>query len=411
MPIFQIDVEAGPYHPGLQVSGTVKLQDLRTYHVDFLNVVFSGSCEVKLAQGTHLHTGVVQLFQYEQRLLTGPYTLEGPCQWPFEFTFPEQCNTRSDLFSKNASATFNEDARQPLPQSFWFISDNINGSTAGLTSSGVDYKLEATLAMNQRTNGILQTFEFLTLTRPRNEQNPEPRLHSLTHTFTVQNTYLLPDLQARPPSLGEKLKYKVSPNKLPMARFVLWALLPTVGVLEQPLPLSLGVSNHDEHQSSSATTSAIYLRGVSVTLVSTTTVRCPSASAWSSHGIVTQSVDNYVLAIKDFSNQDLQMIDSLDIGALMGLRIAERDGPESPVPALAPSFKTFNIVRKYALNVHVTIECAKENFSREFRSSSFRLLAAECDSPVVSPLLRAPTDEEDGIDEEPPPSYEVAIKA
>ena len=410
MRIFRIHVEAGPYRPGSRVSGTVRLQDHVTHHVDFLNITFSGRCEVKLLQGTKLHTGNVQLFQYEQRLFTGSHILEGPCQWPFEFAFPKQCNTPSGLFSSKPSMTLDENLRQVLPQSFWYMSDNTNGFTGGLISSCVEYKLEATLATPQRTEGNLRTFEFLRLTRPRNEKNPEPRPHYMTHAFTVQNMYLLPDFQVRTPSLGERLKYKVGSNKLPKARCVLGALLPTVGVLGRPLPLGLGVS-HDEHHSSVAATPAIFLRRVSVTLSATTTVRCASASVWSSGDIITQSTDYYLLAIKDLKHQNLQLIDSLDVGALMDLKVVERDDLESPHASLAPSFKTFNIGRKYALNMHVTVECAKEKFSREFISPNLKLLATECDPPVILPPLRAPSDERDGTDEEPLPTYETATKS
>ncbi|KAL8963324.1 MAG: hypothetical protein Q9183_005025 [Haloplaca sp. 2 TL-2023] len=289
------------------------------------------------------------------------------------------------------------------------MSDNISGSAGDLTTSCVDYKLEATLATPQRKEGNLRTFELLKFIRPRNEQNREPRMHYMTHAFTVQNMYLLPDFQARTPSLGERLKCKVSSSKLPKARCVLRALLPTVGVLGQPLPLSLGVS-HDEQHSSGAATPAVFIRKVSVTLSATTTVRCASASLWNPGDIITQSTDNYLLAIKDFEHRNLPMIDSLDVGALMGLRIHARDSLESPLPSLAPSFKTFNIERKYALNVHVTIECAKGKYSREFRIPKLELLAPEYDPPVFSPSVLAPSDERSGTDEEPLPTYEAATK-
>ncbi|KAL8701123.1 MAG: hypothetical protein Q9201_005088 [Fulgogasparrea decipioides] len=303
---------------------------------------------------------------------------------------------------------FDDDMHQPLPPPFGHGSGSLMGPDV---ETFVRYELEVALVTPPNTRGNVQATKTLILKRQREEQNPDPRLSYACSTQDVQSLYLLPGYQHRAPTLGEKLKAKVNSGKLPKAQYLFKVLLPTVGVLGQSLPLALGVS-HDEHHSTTTDAPTVFFRKVSVKLESRTWVRCTSGSMWSSDDVIEQVTSDHRIGQQDFSRKDLQMIDRMDIGSMMGLALSTRGivGAFFSEP-LAPTFKTFNIIRSYILKVHVMTECGKQKRFKEFNSSQFLLLAADCVSSAVFPPTAEAFAEAVQNDTAGLPSYDAAIKS
>ncbi|KAL8727295.1 MAG: hypothetical protein Q9181_005759 [Wetmoreana brouardii] len=408
MEALRINVRSGPHTPGSRVSGTVSLHGDGTHNVQTIKIIFAGRCKTKVTENGYNntrihHRGRVPLFHYEQTLFKGPYTLRAPHQWQFNFTFPQQCNTCGGRFFKSSSSVFDDDMHQPLPPSFSHGSSSLMGSDV---ETFICYELEAALVTPPNTRGNLQVTKTLTLKVQRGNQNPEPRLSYACSPQYVQSLYLLPGYQHRAPTLGEKLKAKVKSGKLPKAQYLLKALLPTVGVLGQPLPLALGVS-HDEHHSTTTDAPTVFLRKVNVKLVSTTWVRCASGSMWSSNDVIEQVTSDHRIGEQDFSHEHLQMADRMDISSMMGLALST--GRSFFSESLAPTFKTFNITRSYILKVHVTTECGKQKRFKDFNSSQFLLLAEDCLPSAFFPptaVVQAVQEDTAGLT-----SYDTEIKS
>ncbi|KAI4196666.1 MAG: hypothetical protein LQ350_006419 [Teloschistes chrysophthalmus] len=405
-----IDTNPGPYRPGSQVSGSVLLQGKDGLDVESIQIVFTGRCKTKVTEKgannsrTH-HRGRITLFRYQQVLFTGPYTLQPPHQWPFKFQFPERCHTRGGANFKHPSKFFDDNMHQDLPSSFSY------GGSAWMgpdIDSFVSYELEVLLVKSSSIRGIIQVTKNLTMRGYRQEPNPNPQLAYFSQQWTVQSMYLLPEYQDRKPTFGEKLKGKLHCGKMPKSHYVLTALVPTVGVMNQPLPLVLGAT-YDEDRSTTTTPPAVLLRKVVVTAEVRTVVRCAAGSMWSTADVIEQTNDECMIGQKDFSAQAIKMSDRMEVNSLMSLSLRK-----SILTPLTPTFRTFNIYRSYGIKVVVVTECGKQKRSSTFTKIKFVILPA--DSAPTTALCAADEAvlEVDPIETEHLsnlPSYEAATKS
>ncbi|KAL8814282.1 MAG: hypothetical protein Q9223_006479, partial [Gallowayella weberi] len=394
--MLRINVPPGPYKAGSPVSGIVSLQGDCTLKVQTIKISFRGRCKTKITESgsnnTVHHRGRVPLFEYEKILFTGPYSMSPPHEWPFEFRFPEQCKAPGLNQFKNSSGIFNDDRHQPLPASFSHGTSSFMGVNV---DAFVRYELEAALVTPPGSRGGTETTKLLTFKTERGEQDPDPNMFFASRTSVVQSLHLSPEYEHRLPTLTEKLKAGIHGSKLPKAQHILKALLPTVGVIGQRLPLSLGVT-YDEDHSTTPSAPPVFLRDVKVQLISTTTVRCASSSIWSSDDIIESNQEKLPLGAQDFTDQNIELTDRMDVAELMDLTIAARCASASLmwVP-FAPSFKTFNIVRSYGFEVAVMMECGKKKSHPVFCCPNFLLLAEEYSSP--GGLVRAVEAENEGM--------------
>ncbi|KAL8658343.1 MAG: hypothetical protein Q9202_007579 [Teloschistes flavicans] len=405
-----IDAIHGPYRPGSRVSGSVLLQGKDTYDIESIKIVFIGRCKTKVTEKgsnnsrTH-HRGRVTLFRYQQVLFTGPYTLQAPHQWPFEFQFPERCSTRGGANFKSPSSFFDDNQNQALPSSF---SHDASAWMGPDIESFVRYELEAVLLKSSAIHGTIQATKTLTMRGYRQEQNPDPQLVYFSQQWTVQSMYLLPEYQERKATFGEKLKGKLHSGKMPKSHYVLTALVPTVGVFGQPLPLVLGAS-YDEDRSTTTTAPAVFLRQIIVSATSRTAVRCASGSMWSTSDVIEETCGEYMIGQKNFSEQALEMSDRMEVDSLMGLTMQE-----SIWSPLTPTFRTFNILRDYGLKIVIVTECGKQKRSSTFIKPKFVILPPDALPTSATYAADEAVLEVDPIEtEESPglPSYEAATKS
>ncbi|KAL8694449.1 MAG: hypothetical protein Q9224_003568 [Gallowayella concinna] len=410
--MLRIDVPPGPYKAGSPVSGTVSLHGDCTLKVQTVKISLKGRCKTKITESgsnnnkVH-HRGRVPLFEYEKILFTGPYSMNPPHEWQFEFRFPEQCEASGLNQFQSSSEMFNEDQHQPLPASFSHVTSSFIGADV---DAFVRYELEAALVTPPGSRGDMEITKLLTLKTERYEQNPEPDSFFASQRSVVQSLYLAPGYEHRNPTFREKLKAEIHSSKLPKAQHVLAALLPTVGVIGRRVPLTLGVT-YDEDYSTTISAPRVFLRNVKVRLVSTTTVRCVSDSLWSSDDVSDSNQDELPLGEQDFNDQNVELTDRMDVGELMDLKIMAREafGSLTWVP-LVPSFKTFNIVRSYSFKVYVVTECGKKKSHPEFTSPNFVLLAEDYSPPSGSSFAGVLVDAEND-DTAILPSYKTAIKS
>ncbi|KAL8836846.1 MAG: hypothetical protein Q9176_006080 [Flavoplaca citrina] len=401
--MLQINVHPGPYTPGSSVSGTVSLEGdgLRALKVQTIKITFSGRIKSKITEPnrdrTH-HRARITLFQYEHVLFTGPYSMNPSHQWPFVFRFPECCQPTGLSQFKNSSKSFNEDNHQLLPGSFGHSTANFLKADV---EASVRYALEAALVAPAGSRGSIERTRLLTLIHQRHELHPDPRLSFRSRDCDAQSLYLLPEYQNRTPTFKEKFKAGIGWAKSPEARYILKALLPTVAVIGRPMPLFLGVT-YDADRSTTESAPPVLLRNVKIQLVARTTVRCASASMWSSNDVHDSDYNTYTLGEKDFNDQPIELTDRFNVAELMNLTMGERQ------VSLVPSFKTFNIIRTYTLRMHVTTECGRKKSHPVFATSELVIMARDYCPPPVFPFAVQAVGAEADITVVPP-SYEAVV--
>ncbi|KAL9009763.1 MAG: hypothetical protein Q9173_005239 [Seirophora scorigena] len=402
MQALRINTHEGPYLAGSTVFGTVCLQGDSTHNLQRIRIRFVGRSKVEIVQrGFNAHSvyqSNLLLFEEESVLLEGPYTLRAAHEWPFTFTFPHQCdNAAAKSLFKTSSSLFNEDDIQAIPPSYHLTSASLRTNDV---DTSIRYKLEAVLESPLPLGGSRVTKQ-LSLVTQRNIVNPDPKLLFQSQTFSVQSLHLSPAFEDREPSLKARMKASIASTKTPKAQYQLNMLLPTVGVIGQPLPLELGIS-YDEDHSTTTTPPPVLLTHVSVTLVSTAHVRCPNDYSLQSRS-TPDAIDKGTqdILFQNHAFHHLRLSEKTDIARPMDLRIPSRR------PPIAPTFRCLNVSCAYALKVHVSVECGRQRRVHKFKSAEFLLLAEDC-----APDARVEARSEVGVlargDVKAPPSYEEA---
>ncbi|KAL8847563.1 MAG: hypothetical protein Q9221_007422, partial [Calogaya cf. arnoldii] len=334
-------------------------------------------------------------------LFTGPYSMNPSHEWPFDFVFPERCQSSGLRQFKSSSKLFNEDIHQPLSGSFGFNTYNLMKADV---EAYVRYELEAVLVTPAGSRGDIERIQILTFRTQRHEPNPDPRMFFGSRQCEVQSLYLSPEYLHRHPTFKEKLKAGISGGKLPKAHYLLNVLLPTVGIIGQPVPLFLGV-RYDDERSTTESAPSVFLRKVKVQLVSRTTVRCVRDSFWSSEDVHESDYSYETLDEKDFTNRNIELTNKFNVAELMDLTV--RGGSV----ALVPGFKTLNITRTYVLRVSVTTECGKKKQYPVFNSAEFVVMARDYSPPDPFPLVTETLVQAVEDDTAVLPSYEAAVKS
>ncbi|KAL8903196.1 MAG: hypothetical protein Q9207_004089 [Kuettlingeria erythrocarpa] len=399
-----IDAHEGPYTAGSTVSGTLSLHGNGIYNVQKIRMSFSGRCRVQIAErgfSQHVvHQSGLYLFDEEKVLLSGPYTLQAPHAWPFSFKFPDLCdNPGIKGLPKKSSPLFSDEESQELPPTFDFTS---GGAMANDIEASIRYELKASLDTCSHL-GKVDFTKPLTLVTCRVTEVPDPKPVFHSWPFSVQSLFLLPAYEHREPTFVERMKASIQTRKAPKAQYELSVFVPTVGVIGQVLPLTIGI-NYDEDHSTTSTTPPVFLIKVAVHLISTAYVRCSSGSAWKSEDVIDDGA--LEIPIRSFAFQNMQLTESMDLAPLMDLRLPARGSLFGPT--LAPTFKTTSIHCKYGLKVQVHVECGRQKRSHDFRVPGFLLLAKDFSSHTNIQPANEAVSKFDSNETKALPSYERA---
>lgn len=354
MPLI-IDIEDTEWRACDTVSGTVLLKDNEDVDIQLLSIRLIGFCEIMISGNAR-----ESLIDEAQILFEGPRTVHPGLSWPFEFTLPPHCVTqRQEQLSRQPSGGFNQDPWQRLPPSFSDMS-----SQAGVR---IVYALQASLKSRKSFSwgsADMKVERVLNLVTTRDVEAPDPRLLPKTKRITCQSIRLRPGRENTPPTFKERLQ-SIRPTNFPIAIFKLKILLPTVGVAEQSLPITLRL-NYNSKASTSPSPPTVLLRACKLELLATTQISHPREGLGSWTKPHTISSANFPEGLGTRSDAP-EVIGHMDIRQLMMTRIPSHH---------VPTFATFNIRRVYSLRVTVTVECAHKTFTPEF-NTDFELLAAD----------------------------------
>lgn len=379
----RIDIPVQSYAPNSTVTGTVTLIGTGDIDVRHISIDFSGQCKSKIVvsrgnNGSSTYRGRVYLFEYTQKLFSGPHTLHSnEHSWPFSFRFPATCGNRhGDKFQpvrhQLHSGSFNDDVSQPLPSTYTLAERGFQTRKSGYVS----YQLEANLYKHNSgpfSSPQSSTVKKLLYVRPRDEAHPNPQMCTFQEPFVCQSMHLLPEYGTRNLTLKERLLSLGSQK--PSASFKLTLDMATVGVCGQALPLYLS-AEHDLEKSTSPDLPTLLLKGVKVHLQACGAVRCVNDgfSSLFSEGDREECWDEEItISALETKEHPLPISERLDLGTIMNLKL----GKASAFSPLDPSFSTFNLELHYRLRVKVAFECGRKGFKADFVSHTFKLLAGE----------------------------------
>lgn len=412
MAYLHMDVPQTRFKAGDTLTGTVCLRGKEDADVQTIMVSLVGRCKSKFTrstgQSTITYRGRAPLFYARQVLFTGPYTLRPGHSWDFSFKFPHQCmSTSQDPFKQQGP--FNLDPSQSLPPSF---TDN-HHVYGWSTECFVSYQLEARLISSKTKifgSGETESNRRLEFFITRDSENPEPNFTTATRSFSIASVALEPGREDAPLTIKEKLKSSWSSKKLPLAKFKLQMLVPSIAVVSKPLPLILKL-DHDIEGSTTMARPMVRLRKCSVELRASTKAQCIRNAIFSDGDVQRTWESSLSIGSYDFSGRTEPLTENLDLGKLLGLGIQKHH---------KPNFTTFNMRRDYKLCIKVTFECAQKTFKVDFWNYQITLLPADyapsgCeaeDAPELSTIFMedpeeaAPAYEPSSLP--PPPTYQGA---
>ena len=339
----RINIPSTRCRAGATLSGTVSLHGDVDIDVEIITIRLVCRCKTKVVRSENnsstTYRGRAPLLEYTQVLFKGPNTMKtNGHSWPFTFTFPSHCVAHGADPFKQRYGSFNVNPQQSLPPSF--TSDHV--SFGWQAECFVKYELEASLIGNRKkifSLGDLKSEQTLDFTATRNVETVKPEFIGKSHTVACRSLRLEPGHEDGPLTFKEKLQ-SMRTSKLPVAIFQLHMLLPKVGILAHPLPLTLNM-HHDGEASTTQSSPAVTLRKCIVTLQANTYIQCIRDDFFHQGDEQKDWNDDFHVASVDYSadmGKAPLITESMDLQKLMRIKVPW---------VFKPTFSTFNIRRTY----------------------------------------------------------------
>ena len=365
----QINVPSTRCQAGTTIAGSVSLHGDIDIDVETITISLLARCKTKIirnsGQSSVTNRGRATLYYERRTLFQGPHTLHSAHEWDFEMTLPARCTGRShDRFTEEYRR-YNQDPQQELPPSFQSTYHSFGWSA----DSFIKYELQAHLVRSKTFAIDLKANKLLSFVTMRDVERPAPQLKRFPRLLACSSHILQPGREDSALTFKDRLEGVFS-RKIPCARFTVNLYLPRVAVLEQHLPMFLGL-DHDIEGSSCPSPPLVRLKKMLLELRQMTDVQCIREELLH-EGNEFRSWENSVfLSACDFSERMHEaplVTERMDLRTVLQARIR---GSQSP------TFSTFNIRRTYAFCVNLTLECAQKNVKAEIRSGDVTVLAAD----------------------------------
>ena len=368
------------YRNGEKVSGRVILVVEEQEQIESLNVVFAGTCITKTSRPLYVNDSNdnasarrdyeenIRLFNQEKQMVQCTTIIPKKYSWAFEFIFPESTEPRYKRFI-HGSNYFREP--HPLPPTFQLKTDAPGGAAQ------ISYFVQARLVL-ANSKGSKRCKHML-----RYHPNPQgavPREANVTSTLLYDQVWKPAKEKDTSRTAINKLFLRRSFNSSP--QIILCLLHPESIAPGQHIPLSLNLMNARDPLSEAKEECTLDSLSVNISTYSTT--MCGH--------IVTQPEDvvsKYVTCIARTN-----MNKSLPFGQTKTLTSNFRLINDVEC---VPTFKTYTITRRYALNVSIGIKYNDQYFTVK-SNTALKIL------PRITRELRPPLLEEDD-DVDPLPLY------
>lgn len=358
-----------PYRPGTPVSGMVLFTGKHEVGIQEISVVLSGHSKSEIVRresagspvgiaSSHTYREKVTLFAEKQLLFRGPSTLHSNHSWPFTFTFPGNCGAVATQHAiPRTYRLFNEVDNHRLPPSF----ESLN--LPQRSSCYIRYKLTASVQLSKHSAFSSKTYEVT------NQLDFLPHLNISNVNFdTFSETYAVDsrNLQLKCESEGHfSFMKKLMPSRTEMSTvaFNINVTMPRAAVTGQILPITL-IGHYDREASPSQTSPPIVLTKFSVILWAETLIRGVQAEPQMRDAKETWS-SKHVVVEHEFSKCPRPITDldePLDMRKFVNLRLDRTYA--------IPGFVTFNIARRYILEIMIEVSCGRKKFNMKFPSDS-----------------------------------------
>ena len=391
----------------MKIHIRVSLVGERDFDVHFIAITLQARCKTKIIKGSgqsrRIYRGRAPLINIKKLLFTGPHTLHPGHSWPFTFTLPLQCHVRpTDAFDPSGRL-FDLNPAQQLPPPI--LDSYIPGFGNWHAECFIKYELEATLVGSGNkvfSLGDLSSTRSLNFRTFRPVQLAAPQPIVKTATIECFSLHLKPGFEEASLTLKEKLQ-SMRRSKLPSAKFRILAMLPQVGTVGQPLPISLSLK-YDSETSTNPESPVVLLRKCTVQLQALTHVQAICESIFMQDTMVRDWDNSHDIGSVDFSERMKSapaLTENFNLGEVMRLII----------PGFPPTFSTFNIRRTYRLRLKLSVQCAQKDLKADYHTSDLVLLARDY-MPSAVGVNAMPSVAADEVapayqnnSEPPPPSY------
>ena len=378
--LIELENRSSKWHPGDVVSGRVYLRaanpiTIRQIHISLIARI-NTRISIKTGNGTSDLQGRVEFFARNQTLFEGPLMLKGDIQqsWPFWFRLPVDCSEKEgDIFKPDICPmdTYDNSVSQALPPTFAACQQALNS----LNECSISYELTATVRTDQApildSGDVTQTISLDVLS-PRSEMTPDLQIVPIPRRlYFSSQEFFAPSIVERPRRslrvIMRELVESFKMDRLPLVIFDIVTQLPTVGIMGQPLPITLGLE-HDLQSSTAQTLPVVELKEFIITLICHTkqVTRGGKQALWPRSDDRSVHWNEQEILVHWIGNASIS--ESLDLRTLHQLALPLR---------FAPTFRTFSISRSYTLKLKCIIECVRERRRFELVSQDFQVLSSE----------------------------------
>lgn len=300
----------------------------------------------------------VTLFAEKHILFQGPSILPPNNSWPFTFTFPGNCGAAtSQLGTPEIYRLANDQENHPLPPSF----ESFN--LPQRSSCYIRYKLRASVHLSKRNAFASKAYEVT------KQLDFLPHLNISNVNFEIFSE-MCPagsrSLQSNCECEGHfSFLKKLLPSRTEVSSvaFYIDVTIPKAAVTGKILPITL-IGYYEREAFPSQTSPPILLTKFTVILWAETLIRGLQSEPQMKNAEKTWS-SKHVVVEHDFSKCPRPITDleePLDMQKLVNLRLDRTYA--------IPGFVTFNIARKYSLEILLEVGCGRKKFNLKFPSDS-----------------------------------------
>lgn len=358
-----------PYRPGTPVSGLVLFTGKHDIGIQEISIVLSGhsKSEIVRREGARGPLGIassqtyrekITLFAEKHILFQGPSTLP-PCHsWPFTFTFPENCAAATTQLATPETLTLvNDQENHPLPPSFESF------DLPQRSSCYIRYKLRALVQLSKRNAFSSKAYEVtkrLDFLPHLNISNVNFEMFSEIYPVSSRGIQSKCECEGQPSFLK---KLMPSRPEVSSVAFNINVTMPKAAVTGKILPITL-IGHYEREAFPSQTSPPILLTKFTVILWAETLIRGLQPEPQMKNAENTWR-SKHVVVEHDFSKCPRPITDleePLDMRKLVNLRLDRTYA--------IPGFVTFNIARRYSLEIVLEVCCGRRKFNLKFPSDS-----------------------------------------
>ena len=356
LPLYlQLDNPQKIYHGGEAIKGTVVLTPVSEEEVEELTVHIRA--KVSIPNGMSPVPDPSQLFEHSKTIFKENYTFSAATRytWPFQIDFPTGALNDYSGDNWNYDPPWPYDYTHPLPPTFSFFDKGGFGTFECYT----EYILDVEFIRPKTTFPRLLNYRVsLPFSPIRESREISPLSTTQEKRCTCRSFALDPGYQGGGPSLYQRMMSSTGSSSVPSSAFAIAVEIPKQVVQGGNIPL---VVNVRQVSSSSDGVPVVKLQHLIVTAIAITEGRTPAFPSSFRFFCRPSKVP-----IVDRPSEEILSGDSLDLSTVFD----ELNACNLPL-----DFSTYDIRRRYVLEVKIAIRYADQIFTFKCEYTGFHVLS------------------------------------